>query len=215
MGEAGASKRSYDASGRRARAQRTRAEIVDVARRLFTADGYAATAIADIAREAAVSPETIYKAFASKGALLGAVVRAAVRGDAGATPLRERPEIDAIRRETDPARQLDLYGSLLADVNPRLAPLYALMREAAPATDDIAAELARLNDDRLVSMGEFAALLHARGALRVGVSRAEARDVLWTLNSPELYELMVIRRGWSSRRYGRWVSQALKAALLP
>src|ERR1700761_252874 len=113
MSEARAPKRSYDSSGRRARAERTRAEIVEAAHRLFIADGYAATAITDIAREAAVSPETIYKAFASKSALLAAVVRAAVRGDAGETPLRERPEIDVIRRETDPARQLDLYGSLL------------------------------------------------------------------------------------------------------
>jgi AcrR family transcriptional regulator len=214
MAEAPATKRSYDASGRRARAQRTRAEIVEAAHRLFVANGYAGTAIADIAREAAVSPETIYKAFSSKSALLGAVVRTAIRGDAEQTPLRERPEIDAIRRETDPARQLDLYGNLLAEVNRRLAPLYALMREAAAANDDIAAELARLNDDRLASMTEFAGLLHARGALRAGVSRAEARDALWTLNAPEVYELMAIRRGWSARRYGRWVAHALKAALL-
>jgi AcrR family transcriptional regulator len=214
MPDAPATKRSYDASGRRARAQRTRAEIVEAAHRLFIANGYAGTAITDIAREAAVSPETIYKAFVSKGALLGAVVRTAIRGDSGEAPLRERPEIDTIRRETDPARQLDLYGNLLADVNPRLAPLYALMREAAPANDDIAGELVRLNDDRLASMTEFAGLLHARGALRPGVSRAEARDVLWTLNSPEVYELMAIRRGWAARRYGRWVAHTLKAALL-
>ena len=215
MSEARPAKRSYDATGRRARAEHTRAEIVAVAHRLFAADGYAATAITDIAREAAVSPETIYKAFASKGALLGAVVRAAVRGDTGDTPLRERPEIDDIRRETDPSRQLDLYGALLAKVNPRLAPPYLLMREAAAANDEIEAELARLNRDRLASMAEFAGLLHARGALRVGVSRTEARDVLWTLNSPELYELMVVRRGWAPRRYGRWVADTLKAALLP
>lgn len=215
MSDVRPAKRSYDATGRRARAEHTRAEIVAVAHRLFTADGYAATAITDIAREAAVSPETIYKAFASKGALLGAVVRAAVRGDTGDTPLRERPEIDDIRRETDPSRQLDLYGALLAKVNPRLAPLYLLMREAAAANDEIEAELARLNRDRLASMAEFAGLLHARGALRLGVSRTEARDVLWTLNSPELYELMVVRRGWAPRRYGRWVADTLKAALLP
>jgi hypothetical protein len=38
--------------------------------------------------------------------------------------------------------------------------------------------------------------------------------VLWTLNSPELYQLLVIERGWSSRRYGKWVGQQLAAALL-
>ncbi|HEX3974842.1 MAG TPA: hypothetical protein VHW96_01190 [Solirubrobacteraceae bacterium] len=63
-------------------------------------------------------------------------------------------------------------------------------------------------------MSEFAGLLHERGALRAGLSRAEARDVLWTLNSPELYQLLVVERGWSARRYGRWVAQQLAAGLL-
>ena len=37
---------------------------------------------------------------------------------------------------------------------------------------------------------------------------------MWTYSSPELYELLVIRRGWSPERYGRFVAQALIAALL-
>lgn len=63
-------------------------------------------------------------------------------------------------------------------------------------------------------MKEFASLLSDHGALAPGVSIAQARDVLWTLNSPELYELLVLQRGWSPRRYGRWIAQQLKAALL-
>jgi hypothetical protein len=43
----------------------------------------------------------------------------------------------------------------------------------------------------------------------------EARDLLWTYNSPELYELLVLRRGWTPQRYGRWLADALTAALLP
>jgi hypothetical protein len=33
--------------------------------------------------------------------------------------------------------------------------------------------------------------------------------------SPELYELLVSQRGWSAEEYGRFVGQALTAALLP
>lgn len=207
-------RRRYDSSGRQARARQTREEICDAARRLFEERGYGQTTIADIARSASVSPETIFKAFGSKSALLGAVVTAAVRGDAEGTPLRRRPEIDAIRREQDPRRQLAMYGNLLADVNPRLAPLVRVLREAASGDPDIAAALQTLNANRLDGMSEFAALLHDRGVLRSGVSTAEARDVLWTLNSPELYQLLVVERGWTARRYGRWVAQQLAAALL-
>jgi hypothetical protein len=46
------------------------------------------------------------------------------------------------------------------------------------------------------------------------VTATEARDVLWTHNSAELYRLLVIERGWPAKRYGRWVAQALTAALL-
>jgi AcrR family transcriptional regulator len=207
-------RRRYDASGRRARARRTRADICEVARRLFECNGYAQTTIADIAREANVSPETIFKAFGSKGAVLGAVVTAAIRGDTEATPLRQRPAIDAIRDEQDSRRQLAMYASLVAEINPRLAPLVRVMREAAPGDPETAAALAALNANRLDGMSEFAELLDARGALRSGVSRRQAADVLWTLNSPDLYELLVLERGWSNRRYGQWVAHQLAAALL-
>lgn len=208
------SRRRYDASGRRARARQARTEIITAARRLFEQNGYAATTVADVASQANVSPETIYKSFGSKANVLAAVVAAAVRGDSEATPLRERPVIDAIRDEQDPNRQLELYGTLLAQTNPRLAPLVRVMREAAPADPEIADALAQLNANRLEGMRELAALLAARGALKRGVSRQQATDALWTLNSPEVYELLVVERGWNARRYGRWITQQLAAALL-
>jgi AcrR family transcriptional regulator len=207
-------RRRYDSSGRRARAQRTREEIAAAARRLFEEQGYAQTTIVDIAREAHVSPETVYNAFGSKGALLGAVVSASIRGDTAATPLRRRPVIDAIRDADRPRDALELYGALLAEVNPRLVPLLRVMREVAPGDPEIADLLARLGTDRLDGMREFAANLARNGWLRDGVSRREASDVLWTQGSPEVYELLVIERGWSARRYGRWVAETLAAALL-
>jgi AcrR family transcriptional regulator len=208
-------RRRYDASGRNARAQRTREEITEAARRRFEADGYRSTTIVDIARAANVSPETIYKAFGSKAELLRAALRASIRGDADPTPLRRRPAIEAIRAEPDPRRQLRLYSEMLAEVNPRLVGLLRVMREVEGGDPEIAAVHAQLDADRLDGMREFAAQLAERGSLRDGVSRREARDVLWTLNSPELYQLLVGDRGWSAARYGRWVADALIAALLP
>lgn len=63
-------KRSYDASGRQARAQATRQRVIDAAHDLFVTQGYGRTTIADVARDAGVSVETIYSAFGSKPALL-------------------------------------------------------------------------------------------------------------------------------------------------
>jgi hypothetical protein len=50
--------------------------------------------------------------------------------------------------------------------------------------------------------------------LTPGVTLREAVDVLWTYSSPELYDLLVVRRGWSAVRYGRFVGEAITAALL-
>lgn len=208
------SRRRYDASGRRARAQQTRDEIAETAKRLFVERGYGMTTIGDVAEATNVSPETIYKAFGSKRGLLDAAITASIRGDTGTIPLRGRSVVDAIRQEHDPRRQLEMYGNLLAEVNPRLAPLVRVMREAASGDPDVAAALTQLKADRLDGMAEFAALLAARGALRPGVSRAQAADVLWTLNSPEVYELLVLDRRWNRRRYAQWIADQLATALL-
>ena len=38
---------------------------------------------------------------------------------------------------------------------------------------------------------------------------------MWTYSSPELYELLVVTRGWPLERYGAFISEAMIAALLP
>ena len=64
-------------------------------------------------------------------------------------------------------------------------------------------------------MAFFARHLSEGSHLRPGVSVEEARDVLWTYNSAEIFELLVMRREWTPRRYGGWMADALAAALLP
>ncbi len=64
-------------------------------------------------------------------------------------------------------------------------------------------------------MEENARHLDERGALRPDLSVHEARDAMFALSSPELYDLLVLRRGWSLASYGTFVTRALTAALLP
>ena len=53
------------------------------------------------------------------------------------------------------------------------------------------------------------------GHLRPGMTPEQAADIMWTYSWPELYELLVIHRGWPAGQYGRFAAQALTAALLP
>ena len=63
-------------------------------------------------------------------------------------------------------------------------------------------------------MADNARGLDRLGALRAGVSRSDARDVMWTYTAPDLFDVLVRRRGWSVRRYARFVTDAMIAALL-
>lgn len=52
------------------------------------------------------------------------------------------------------------------------------------------------------------------GALRPELSVEEVADVLWSMNSPELYLLLVDQRGWDPDRYQRWLADAWQRLLL-
>ena len=207
--------RKYDSSRRREQARETRRAILDAARRLFLDRGYAETTVPSVAAEASVSVETIYKAFANKAGLLKAVFDVAIVGDDEPVPMLERDLVRRIRAEPDPQRKLWIYGEHLAEAGPRASALQLLVRGAAVTDREAAHMWDRMLAERLTGMTHFARELHEEGHLPADISFEEARDVLWAYNSVELYDLLVLQRGWTDERYGRFVADALIAALLP
>ena len=208
-------RRRYDTSGRRETARRNRRNVLAAARRQFLETGYAGTTLAAIAAEAGVSVETIYKGFRNKPGLLKAVFDVAVVGDDEPVPLQQRDSVRRNMAEPDPRRKLAAYADHLAELQPRAAPVQLLARSAAATDDEIEAVWHQMREERLMGMTAFARHLDEHGHLRTGVSVEEARDILWTYNSPDLYELVVLQRGWSPARYARWIEASLVAALLP
>ena len=205
-------RRRYDASGRRRRAEAARQRVVEAAERAFLRDGYAAPTIAAIAEEAGVSVDTLYKTFGGKPGLLKAVYEAALRGNQ-AVPAEERSDrLQASER--DPRVLVRAWGRFVAELAPRGTPIALLLRSAAMADPELRALVDELDGSRLRRMTENARRLAEAGHLRPGVSLARAADVLWTYSSPELYELLVLRRGMTPDEYGEFVGEAMVAALL-
>jgi hypothetical protein len=120
-----------------------------------------------------------------------------------------------IEAETDARTKLLMYGEHLAAAGPRAGAVQLLVRTAAATHPDAAEVWQQMVSERLLGMTVFARHLHDGGHLRPALSADDARDVLWTYNSVELFDLLVLQRGWSSERYGRFVAEALIAALLP
>lgn len=197
-------KRRYDSSGRRAQARRTRRQILATAGQLFVERGYAATKMTDIAGAAGVSVELVYGAFKTKANLLKTVFDVTIAGDDEPVPLMERPALLAVRAEPDPSRALHMYAGFVAETAPRVYPVHLVVLTAATSEPAVAALADELATQRLTGMTMFAHQLHASGQL--AVSQEEARDLLWTLNAPQVYELFVLQRRWHLARYERFLA---------
>jgi len=205
--------RRYDSTRRQEAAERRRDAVVEAASRLFMREGFAATTIARIAEDAGVSEEMVYKAFGNKIALVRAIRDKALAGEGGGHAERRSDRMQA--HEDDPRQIIRGWGVLTMEVAPRVAPVLLLVREAAASDPALARLQEEMDASRLTRMMHNARTLLKGGHLREGITLEAATDVLWTYSSPELYELLVIRRGWSVERYGRFVADAMVAALLP
>ena len=206
--------RTYDATRRREQAQENRARVLSAARARFLADGYTAATIPGVARDAGVSVQTVYKAFGNKAGLLKAVFDVAVTGDDQPIPVAERDQIKQIQAEPDPRTKLRMYSEYFVQGAQRGVAVELLARDAASGDPAAAAVWDQIQQERLTGMGQFARHLHAGGHLPSGITVEEARDALWTFTSPELWDLLVIQRGWTPARYGHWLASMLTAALL-
>lgn len=119
------------------------------------------------------------------------------------------------RDAAGPAAVVQGWAALTVEVAPRVAPILLLLRAAATVDAELATLLREVDDRRLVRMTGNAGRLAAGGHLRPGLDVAKAGELLWTYSSPELYELLVVKLGWSPTAYGAFVGEALLAALLP
>ena len=192
-----------------------RARVVEAARLRFLRDGYAPTTLATIAADADVSVETIYKTFRNKAGVLKAVFDVAAVGDDAPIPMLQREVVAEIRADPDPVQKLVRYARHLEAVMPRTAEIQLLVRATATLDPEIDAVWSQMKAERLTGMTAFAEHLEEAGVLRSGVTVDLARDVLWSYNSVELYELLVLERGWDLARYRDFLADALAAALLP
>jgi len=203
--------RSYDASGRRAAARQRRQHILDAALELMLERGYAATTIADIATAAGASPETIYKTFGGKTGVVRALFHRALEG-AGTVPAEERS--NRLRGVSTGHELVAGWAQLASEVAPRGAPLLMLLRDAAASDPHARSVLEEIDDSRVVRMRDNARALMATGDVRPDLTLTDVTDVLFALSSAEMYELLVLRRGWSARRFARFQRETTAGALL-
>jgi TetR/AcrR family transcriptional regulator, regulator of cefoperazone and chloramphenicol sensitivity len=202
-----AGRRQYDSLRRQAQAHQTRAEIADAARRLFVSQGWSATTVRDVAREAGVSVPTVYAAYQNKTGLVRALADAA---DLSADLPRMLDELEAT---ADPGRHLAAMAAYDRRLFERAGDLIALVREAGRTEPDLAGlygHARRQADDTRVQV--FSSW--PDGTLRDGLDVPTAVDVYAALCNIDVYATLTRERDWPAERVERWWGAALARELL-
>ena len=208
--------RAYDSPARIHGAQRTRTSIVETARDLLLEGGYSGMTVASLAAAAGVSPQTVYNSVGNKAAVVKAVYDQMMAGDDAELAMSERPEFLAMFDAGDRPAFAHAYAGWVRVLASRAGPLLGAL--LAHGTDATLLEFtATIEQERYV--GTTHAITGLRDRIGLPERYADERglhrlvDAVWTLNSPDCYDRLVRRRGWSPAGYETWLAGQLIALL--
>ena len=175
--------------------------MVDAAVALFASVGYTATTMEAVAARSGMSVQSVYFTFHSKANLVQAAID------------RATPPPQTRTTEQDPDQALTL---LVDGVVRSLEATGALaMAVSAAAPGDAAVTQVRDGLDRRRAQAALDLVHQLRGlrSLARGVTARRAADVVYGLLSPQLHALLVLERGWTTKRYAAWSADAIGRAL--
>lgn len=202
-------KRSYNAAGRQAEAQKTRERVLQIAQQLFQSAGFEKVTIADIAGQASVAVPTVYALFQSKLGLLQAIIDAAL-------PEKEREALvqECITQGSSAAERLENTARLTR----RLYDAEQQQLSLLPAASLLDPAFKKLEQEREMRrykrQADSVKELVAKGAFAAGITPAMAQDIIWAFTGRDLYRMLVIERKWSADEYEKWLAKLLIETLL-
>ncbi|MGW5617274.1 TetR/AcrR family transcriptional regulator [Streptomyces sp. NPDC003877] len=186
----------------------TRAAILDTALRLFVRHGYAKVTIGDIAREAGAAVPTVYASTGGKSAILRALIDRGVDD-----PVVERT-LDAVRGATDASAAVAAMAHGVCLDNERHLDIVQVMIAAAAVARSVEEELQHVVTVYRRALGVLVERMAELGALRPGLNRGRATDMLWFLLGLPSWRVFVAEHGWSWDETERWLAGQVTAALV-
>lgn len=186
----------------------TRNRLLQAAAEEFATHGYVGATVSRIAKSAGVTVQTLYLAWGSKRALLRAYMTDSLGRAFGS------PEDVGDRFVGNTGREVTAQLAAIVGKTAEAAGTgWQLHRDAAATDPEIAADWNQLQSLRRGTIGRIVAHIPDE-SLRAGLSREAAIDTAWLIASPESYELLVLRGGYSFDKFVRWMDATLTAALL-
>ncbi len=131
--------------------------------------------------------------------------------------------IGKTRLAVEAGRQLvDAYadGVWLAELasvvnEARIGALLGVIRDAASSDPETRELWELIQSDFYVNQRTIVETLDRTNALAPGLDTTRAADLLWTLNHPDVWLLLVGRRGWTPEQFEAWLGDTACAQLLP
>ncbi len=205
-------RRRYDNSRRQADAEARQHRIIEAATTLFVEQGFGGTSIDQIAVAANVSPQTIYATYGSKAGVLSRAIDVAVLGDFEDRPLVDRIPVLAERTSNEHRLHFATAARFVRALHERVAALIRVLEQSActdPALEELRTRLVRgIRADCAVWVAQLGT------ALRPGLTKARAADVMVTIQSPYIFSMLTVDLGWTPDQYERWLAHALPHLLL-
>ena len=198
----------YHSPRREDAAAATRAAILRHARELFLERGYAATTVPEIAQAARVAPQTVYASTGGKAAMFAELLKPAINDPVAAEAMT------AAFGTEDPVQVMALCASAARHGQERYWDIvYGLMR--CPPEDALARQaIGNVADKCLAALTGIAQRLEDLGALKPGMTLAQAVDTLWFYFGQNAWCSLVGEREWTFDRAEEWLRDAASRDLL-
>lgn len=164
--------------------------------------------MAQIARAADVSVQTIYDSIGSKSAIVHRL-NDLLDDDGDVAALASR-----IPTTTDPLELLGIAVAISRNINERGHDIVAAVYSAASAEPEMRAVRDESRRRHRAGIGRLAGRLAALGALRSDTDVEAAADVIAGLTDPQIAQTFVSEYDWSWGRWHTWTVETLATLVL-
>ena len=192
---------------RAATALETRRLILDAALELFTAQGYGATSVGDVAARAGVAVPTVYTSVGKKPELLRGLLDRL--DDMADVPLLAREGMSS----TDPAHVLRTGVRITRLFAERCGDIIAAIASAASVEPEMASVYRAGMNRHLAGVQGAVDKLRQLKALQPRLPRDDAVAIFYTITSHTTWAMLVKDHGWTFDQAEAWIINVLQREL--
>jgi AcrR family transcriptional regulator len=204
---ANSGKRPYRSQARAASADRTRANVLEAGKFLFSRKGIDATTMAQIAERAGVAEATVYAIVKSKSGLLQALMHDAMFGP------RFQQAQEQLAGVTDAVRRIALTAHVARAIYEAESAELSLLMKSAAFSPELRKSQQAFETLRRKMQQERIVALFAAGRARKGLDRDAAATLMWVYTSREIFHKLVHESGWTADAYQDWLERTLVESL--